>query len=333
MIAYILPSALLAFVISAALTPVCGHLAKRLGLLDAPHGRKTHRAHTPLLGGLAIVSAFIAAALVVIGATPPNPELIAILAGVTVLAAIGLLDDGLPLSPWWRLLVQGLVSGLAIYWGPHFEIFENWIDYAVTIFWIVGITNAVNFLDNMDGLASGLVAITASALALLLIGAGQWLMGTLSAALAGAALGFFLYNRYPARIFMGDMGSLPLGYVIAIAGVEFTVTSKVGSSAWMITLVAFSVIIFDLVLVVLTRLAEKRSPFQAGSDHISHRLVSNGMHPRRAAAVIHLASLALGITAIAMSAANPGIAIGIFGSVSVLALLASFYFVRLRRSA
>jgi UDP-GlcNAc:undecaprenyl-phosphate GlcNAc-1-phosphate transferase len=326
---YLLCSALLAFLISAALTPPCGRLAKRLGMIDTPGGRKTHRDPTPLLGGLAIIVAVSVAQLAVPGAF--DRQLIAILVGGAVLAAIGFLDDRLSVSNWWKLLAQLLAAGVALSAGYQFHAFGNWADYALALLWIVGITNAVNFVDNMDGLAAGLVAIVATAIAILSFLTHQWLIGSLSAALAGAAAGFFVYNRSPARIFMGDMGSLPLGYALAIAGIEWANGRADPVAGGMILVVAFGVLIFDLVLVVLTRSIDGRSPFRAAPDHISYQLVASGMHPKRAVTTIHLASVALGIAALAMSQASPAIAVGIFIGVGGVALSALCYFLlRLR---
>jgi UDP-GlcNAc:undecaprenyl-phosphate/decaprenyl-phosphate GlcNAc-1-phosphate transferase len=297
-----LPLIVVGFAASLGLTPLTRQIASRVGLMDKPNPRKVHRAPMPLMGGLAIYGAFLLALLLFQSWPQHIVELGAILVGATFLALIGLLDDRLDLSPWIKFPAQFGAAGLVIVSGIQVDLFSSpWLDIPITVIWIVGIVNAVNFLDNMDGLAAGISAICALFLFILAYSQGQELVSALAAALGGSAIGFLVYNFNPATTFMGDMGALVLGFVLAVLGIKLRFPTHPLSATWMIPILVFGMPIFDTTLVVFTRLREGRSPFKGGKDHTSHRLVALGFSHRLAVMSLYLVCVLLGIAAIVVS--------------------------------
>src|SRR5258708_23271700 len=265
-----LPLIVIGFAASLGLTPLTRQIARRFGMMDAPSVRKVHGTPIPLMGGLAIYGAFVLA-LVLFDHWPQYIlELSVILVSATWLAFIGLLDDRMDLRPWAKFPAQALAALLIIAVGVHVELFSvpllNWV---VTFVWIVGIVNAVNFLDNMDGLAAGISAIIALFIFGLAILNGQELVSALSAALFGSAVGFLIYNFNPATTFMGDMGSMVLGFILAVLGIKLRFSGQDRGVSWAIPILVLGLPIFYTTLVVFTPLREGRSPLQCGKDHTS----------------------------------------------------------------
>ena len=321
-----LPLIVIGFAASLGLTPLTRQIARRFGMMDAPSARKVHGTPIPLMGGLAIYGAFVLA-LVLFDHWPQYIlELSVILVSATWLAFIGLLDDRMDLRPWAKFPAQALAALLIIAVGVHVELFSvpllNWV---VTFVWIVGIVNAVNFLDNMDGLAAGISAIIALFIFGLAILNGQELVSALSAALFGSAVGFLIYNFNPATTFMGDMGSMFLGFILAVLGIKLRFPHQFLAASWYIPILLLGLPIFDTSLVVFSRLREGRSPLQGGKDHTSHRLVTLGLSHRTAVIILYLACLVLGASAVVVSVASVPVAnlIGIL--VAVLAVIAFIF--------
>jgi UDP-GlcNAc:undecaprenyl-phosphate GlcNAc-1-phosphate transferase len=322
-IADFLPLIVVGFAASLGLTPLTRQIAQRVGLMDKPGVRKVHRAPVPLMGGLAIYGAFLLA-LLLFGNWPAHIiELGAIVVGATWLALIGLLDDRFDLSPWLKFPAQFAAAVLVIASGIRVDLFNNPpLDILLTIIWIVGIINAINFLDNMDGLAAGVSAISALFIFVLAFSQGQELVSRLAAALCGSAIGFLIYNFNPASTFMGDMGSLVLGFVLAVIGIKlrFTQPFQTAAVSWMIPILVLGLPIFDTTLVVFTRLREGRSPFEGGKDHTSHRLVAMGLSHRLAVINLYGACILLGIAAIIVSQAPPQLAMIVGLGVAAIAV-------------
>lgn len=274
------PILVVGFAASLGLTPLSRAIALRLGVVDKPAQRKIHTDHKPLMGGLAIFGAFALALLLFIPADHLS-EFGALVLGAAVLAGVGLLDDRYNLGIRVRLLAQAAAALIVIAAGIHIRLFD-WppLNYAATLLWVVALCNAVNFLDNMDGLAAGIAAIGGAAFTLIAAHEGQVLVSALAAALTGSAIGFLIYNFNPASTFMGDMGALVLGFILAVLGIQLQFGSQPLSITWMVPLLVLALPIFDINLVVLTRLAEGRSPGQGGKDHTSHRLMSLGLSQR-----------------------------------------------------
>lgn len=321
-------SALTAFVAVAFLTPIAGLVAHRLGMISHPSANRAHRTPTPHLGGAAILLGLVVAILLAKAMVPPHrqAQLEIILVGAVVLGLVGLVDDRWPKLPRYRLVVEVLVAGGAILSGIQMGVSDwAWLNVVLTLLWIVGITNAVNLLDNMDGLASGAVAIAAGGAAVLGVENGQTLQPLMAVALAAAMLGFLVHNRPPARIFMGDAGSLPIGFLLAITVAKLNLVSSPGPLRLAIVAQLCGVGILDTALVVISRLRRHLSPFEGGTDHSSHRLVRSGLSPAGAVLVLHMMSAWFVASAILLRHWGPEqipVAIAIPGVVSAAALWA-----------
>lgn len=297
-----LPIIVVGFALSVGLTPLTRQLAHRIGMVDHPNARKAHRAPMPLMGGLAIYGAFLLALLLFHIGPQYVFELSAIILAATWLAIIGFLDDRLDLSPRIKFPAQAAAAITVLLAGIRIDLFHTLVlDVPLTILWIVGIVNAINFLDNMDGLAAGVSAIAALFLFILSASQGQNLVAPLSAAIGGAAIGFLIYNFNPATTFMGDMGALVLGFLLAALGIKLNFPHHEPGITWMIPIMVLGLPIFDTSLVVFTRLREGRSPFKGGRDHTSHRLVGLGFSPRAAVLILYTVCVMLGSAAFLIS--------------------------------
>jgi UDP-GlcNAc:undecaprenyl-phosphate GlcNAc-1-phosphate transferase len=297
----IITAGLLAFVA----TPLTRVLARRLGLVDQPGLRKAHRVPVPLMGGLAMYAALILA-FVAFGNRTWWYEGIGILGGATLLFVTGLWDDRYGMPAWVKLSAQFVAALCLVAVGVQVRLFDVWwLDLPITLFWVVGITNAVNLMDNMDGLAAGVSAVGAGFFFALAALEGQGLVASLAAALFGAATGFLFYNFAPAVSFMGDAGALVLGFMLAALGIKIKFEHFPLASTWMAPIVVLGVLIFDTALVTVSRVRRGRSPFQGGSDHASHRLVQLGLSHARAVLTIYVAAIALGALAISLTRAQP----------------------------
>ncbi len=316
-----------AFVIAGAaavlVTPASGRIAQRFGILDHPGGAPTsykkHTVATPYLGGIAIVGGTLAGSLLLwlvpgsfeyVSKGFPAAIVIAILLGV-----VGLRDDIRSLPRSFRLLAQ--VGAAVAAWAGGFGVqMTPWmvVNIAVTILWVVGITNAFNLLDNMDGLTAGLASVSALSFAALGLLGAQPLVPIVAAALAGSALGFLAHNRHPAKIFMGDAGSLFLGFLLALLGLRLRFDNLV-QVTFLIPVIVLGIPILDTTLVVWSRIKHGRPVFLGGRDHISHRLVRIGLSVRAAVGILYFAAACLGWIGIVISQATPKIGFMLLGFV------------------
>ena len=300
-----IPIMVVGFAAALGLTPITRQIALRLGVLASPSKRNIHSQHMPLMGGAAIYVAFVLSVLLF---SPPEHlvELGAIVAGATLLAWIGYLDDRKHLSPYIRLFVMTLAAGVVTLVGVQIRLFGiALVDIPLTLFWIVALVNAINWIDNMDGLAAGTSAITSGFFLLIAVTQGQILVSMLAAAIFGSAIGFLTYNFSPSSTFMGDMGAYTLGFVLAILAIKLKFTSQPLNVSWMVPIFVLALPIIDMNLAILTRLAEKRSLMQAGKDHVSHRLMSIGLTQRQTLLVLYGFSILFGLIAAAISRAEP----------------------------
>jgi UDP-GlcNAc:undecaprenyl-phosphate GlcNAc-1-phosphate transferase len=265
------------------------------------------------LGGVAIYVAAIVALLVFDYFY--IRELVGILLGASLVSFLGIWDDRQPLGPAVKLLGQVAASGILIASGVQvFFLRHAALNIGVTVLWVIGITNAFNLLDNMDGLSGGVGAVVSAFFFLLASMSGQYLVGSLSAAILGACVGFLLYNVNPASIFMGDSGSLFLGFMLAAAGIKLRFPSNVDFVTWMIPVAVLGLPIFDTTLVVISRLRQGKNPLTAsGKDHVSHRLVAMGLTQREAVLILYLVCGALGVLAMFLTQASviEGYAVGV----------------------
>jgi UDP-GlcNAc:undecaprenyl-phosphate GlcNAc-1-phosphate transferase len=311
----------LAFALGVVSSALARKIAPRFGLVDKPGGRKAHRSPTPMGGGVAVWAT--TGLVLLLGAValagfraelPPElarhadglwsrgPELAAIFGLATIIMVMGLVDDRVGLDWKPRLLVQVALATTLVLMGVRVTLFwplnHPIISGAITVLWIVGLTNAFNFLDNMDGLAAGVGLIAA-----LLFAAAQAIVGSLFVpavllVLVGALGGFLVFNRFPATLFMGDAGSNFLGFMLGALTVAGTFARpEEGFSPYGVLspLLVMAVPLYDTTSVILIRLREGRSPFQADRRHFSHRLVDRGLTPRQAVRTIYLVTLAGGL--------------------------------------
>jgi UDP-GlcNAc:undecaprenyl-phosphate GlcNAc-1-phosphate transferase len=294
--------------------PVVRRFAWRYGFVDRPSLRKVHAEATPRLGGVAIYLGFIVA-LAVLGNRFRLNEAIGILIGATMVSVVGGIDDRNPVNPWPKLAVQVLAAGVLVLSGVQVGIFDSQaLNVLVTIIWVLGITNALNFLDNMDGLSGGIAAIGASFFLLLAALNNQYLVGAMSAALLGACIGFLFYNFNPASIFMGDSGSLFIGFMLAALGIKLRFPGNMDIVTWMVPVAVLALPIFDMSLVVVSRLRRGVNPLTTpGKDHISHRIARLTGSRREAVLVCYLIAGACGMVGIFITTASvvEGYAVGL----------------------
>lgn len=287
-----------ALVFALGATPMMRLIALRAGMVDQPGTRKIHRTAMPRLGGVAMYGAFMLA-LVLFADRFYVPQAISIIVGATGVSFLGFWDDRVGLPAWVKLIGQIAAALLLIVNGVAVDLLHQPIaDAAITLFWIVGITNALNLLDNMDGLAGGIAAIAAGFFLLLAATNGQYLVSVLSAALLGVSIGFLIYNFNPALIFMGDTGSLFLGFMLAAVGLKLRFPADPVIATWFIPIIVLGLPVFDTTLVFVSRLRRRLNPLtNPGTDHISHRLVARGFTRREAVLMLYLAAIILGVAA------------------------------------
>lgn len=265
--------------IVAASTPLVRRVAVATGVVDHPGGHKSHTMPVPYLGGLAIMAGAIAAQLAVVGV--PGRTGVILLAAM-VLGTVGAVDDRRNLHPLPRLAVQSAAAVAAVAVGVRVHITGNdALDGIATVVWIVVMTNALNFLDNMDGLAACLTAASAASAFVLASAAGQQIVATAASALVGACLGFLLYNRRPASIYMGDAGSLFLGYLLAVVVIQVDPAQSQPRS-WLVPALLLGIPVIDTTTVMVARFRNGRALYLGARDHLSHRLVALGWTPNDA---------------------------------------------------
>ncbi len=290
-----------ALVIAIALTPISKWLAPHLGLVAKPRARDLHTVPVPRMGGVAIFLAVMAGVLF-LQRTLEFRQFGAMVFAAALVSFLGLADDRFSLSAYVRLIAQTLAALFVWYTGVRTQMFTlDWLDIALTVFWIVGITNAMNFLDNMDGLLAGICAVVCSFFLLLAVMNGQYLVAALSAALVGACIGFLFYNLNPASVFMGDSGSMFLGFLMACVAIKLRF-AQVPDVSWMVPLVLLGLPIFDTSLVFISRIRRGKNPLTTpGKDHTSHRIANHGFSHREAVMICYLVCVALGIIAMLIS--------------------------------
>ena len=342
-----------AFALTGFLTWPVRALAIRLGAMDVPNlARKTQVEPVPYLGGVAIAFGItiITFAAVFVGGNKSGDNsgqlkdlALTVLLPALVLGAMGLFDDLRSLSPWPRLIAQSVVGTvvalLIVDNGTVGTPFGNggvadqgvnvssgnWINTAVTIFWIVGICNSINFFDNLDGAASGAVAIAALGVFVIAFDRGQELVSALSIVTAGATIGFLMWNKSPAKIYMGDAGALFLGIIISVATIRLNPGIVPTWKSLTIPVILLAVPLLDTCVAVFSRLARGLSPLTGGKDHLSHRLVRGGLTRPVAAISLWSASGVCAAFAVAIyiypdSLGNLLIGIFVFSWLTALAL-------------
>ena len=308
----------LLFVISyvsvGLLTPVMRKIALTQGVLDRPNSaHKSHKNPVPYLGGVAIIIGVVIVSYIALISnkfTWSNFSLAtSVLGPAVVMGLVGLWDDLKSLNPLPRFIGQsitGLVVSIILILNDNIgnPTGITVLDAVITVIWIVGICNSINFFDNLDGGAAGTVAIIAISLTYLAITGDQYFIAALSIVVAGSTLGFLIWNRAPARIYMGDAGALFLGLLIATLTVRFKPSTDNSVTSFAIPVLLLAIPILDTTVAVFSRLRRKVSPFQGGKDHLSHRLVRYGLSRKVSAITLWLLSALYGLFAVLISIQN-----------------------------
>lgn len=296
----------LALVASLILVPLVRHYALQAQLFDAPGERKIHTQPIPRLGGVGIFLAFITA-LGVLGALNQLPFVLSkgnlgLFAGGTLIFVLGLLDDLFNLSPYVKLAGQFLAATVAFGLGVSIEaldlpgsliLYLKAFSFTITAGWMVGLCNAMNFIDGVDGLAGGVAVFSSLTLCILALFTGQPQAALLSAALAGACLGFLAFNFHPAKIFMGDSGALFIGF--ALASIAILGVLKVYTVMMIAPILVLCVPVLDILYSTLRRLIKGRNPFIADGEHLHHRLLRQGLSQPMVVAAFYAACFVSGV--------------------------------------
>lgn len=278
----------LALVVTLVLVPLVRHYAFQAGFVDKPDERKIHKEPTPRLGGFALWGGFMLTLWVMFHRTLLSDSLPGIMMGSTIMFILGLVDDLVTLSPYLKLGIQFIAALLAYDFNVKVNTLDlpgaqmivlNALSLPVTVLWLVGFSNAMNFIDGVDGLAAGVVSIASVTMVVVAIFTGRPTEALLAAMLAGSSLGFLAYNFHPAKIFMGDSGSLFCGFMLASLAVTGALKTKV--VVMLLPLVVLCVPLMDISYSVLRRLSKGKNPFLPDSEHLHHQLLKLGMTQTR----------------------------------------------------
>ena len=328
----------ISYVLVGLLTPLMRKVALAKGVLDRPNSaHKSHKKPVPYLGGVAIIIGVVFVsylALISFKFTWSNFWLAtSVLGPALVMGLVGLWDDLKSLNPLPRFIGQsiaGLVVSIILVLNDNVgnPTGITLLDISITVLWVVGICNAINFFDNLDGGAAGTVALASISLTYLAITGNQYFIAALSIVIAGATLGFLIWNRVPARIYMGDAGALFLGVLLAILTVRFKPTTETSISSFAIPILLLAIPILDTTVAVFSRLRRKVSPFQGGKDHLSHRLVRAGLSRKLSAIILWSLTGLFSFFAILISLPNNGYEVIIVLISLVFWLLLSISFFR-----
>ena len=314
-----------AFVLALLLTPLVRAFARRTGMVAVPKTDRWHKKPTAMLGGVGIWFTTIVAYFIFIPLTVYGPV---ILLASTFLFLVGLVDDILHIKPYQKLIGQVLGAALVVYYGLSLPWTGSvLLNMALAIFWLIGITNAINLLDNMDGLASGIAIIAAGFLALSFVNTGQLNEALIMVLFAGALLGFLIYNSNPASIFMGDCGSMFVGFFLASSAL---INVSGGRSRSFLPVLAVPILvlfipIFDTTFVTVLRKLSGRAASQGGRDHTSHRLVALGMSERRAVWMLYGFAALSGLLAILVQRARLDVSLAAIAGFTILLTLLGVY--------
>ena len=302
-----------AAVISILISPLAILLAVKSGLVDYPQSEphKNHSGKMPLAGGGVVLVVLLVFCLA-LGLTA-DKEIRAVLAAGFVVFMFGLIDDYRALSPGWKLIGQIAGAVLMMVLGVRVRIFPwDAVNLVMTLLWVVGISNAFNFVDSMDGLASGLAGVTAGFFMLVAQESDQLSLSSFSAVLVGICAGVYYFSALPARYFLGDSGAQFLGFTLSGLAIAYNPPGFLPTQSWFIPILLLGVPLFDTVLVVFSRIRNKRPIYKSGLDHTYHRLVRMGMHPNRSVLTMHLGAILLGCLAFVVLYLPPLWANGVF---------------------
>lgn len=322
----LLLAVLLSAAISFFMTPPVKKFAEKVGAIDVPKDdRRVHDHPVPRMGGLAIFFGFVLAVLAFVDMTTP---IMGMLIGAVIIAAMGAVDDIVSLNAWVKLGIQILAALVAIRSGVVFNVISNplifsdkafiaigYLTVPLTVLWIVGCTNAVNLIDGLDGLAVGVSAISSLTMLVVALFVSEPNVALILAALTGACLGFIPYNLNPAKIFMGDVGSQLLGFILATVSIMgmFKFHAII---TFLVPVLAMSVPLADTVFAFFRRIVHGQSPFHADKGHFHHRLLAMGLSQKQAVAVLYAISAVLGLLAVLLA--------GTYTAVRIVCLVLAF---------
>jgi UDP-GlcNAc:undecaprenyl-phosphate GlcNAc-1-phosphate transferase len=317
-------------------------IALATNVVDNPNAaHKSHKKAVPYLGGVAIIIGIISisysTSLVSDFTSTTFWLATSVLGPALLLGLIGLWDDLKNLKPLPRFIAQtvaGLFTAAVLILGNNVgnptgsQIFDS----IITVIWVVGICNSINFFDNLDGGAAGTVAISSIALAILALNGDQYLIAALSTVTAGATLGFLVWNKSPAKIYMGDAGALFLGVLLATLTVRFEPNAQTQIGSYLIPILLLAIPILDTTVAVLSRVRRHLSPFQGGQDHLSHRLIRAGLSRKQAAFSLWSLSAFFAAVAILISTTSTSVESYLVAGVSLLWVIMFMLFFRTRDS-
>ena len=333
LVAYVVLALLVALVVSFLMTPVVKTFAYKVGAIDVPKdNRRMHKVPIPRLGGLAIFIGFMASILLF---AEINTEMKSILLGAVIIVVLGVVDDIMALPAMLKFVVQIAAALIPALNGVQILAFSNpnifseslyWVlgglSVPFTVLWIVAITNAVNLIDGLDGLANGVSAISATTMLVIALVGGQTQVSIVLAALVGACVGFMPYNMNPAKMFMGDTGATFLGFILATMSIQglFKYYAVV---SFVVPFLILGLPIFDTAFAFIRRIAHGQSPMHADRSHIHHRLIDMGLNQKQAVATLYVISAILGLSAVVLTTGGEQKAMLLFAALCIVAVVAA----------
>ncbi len=317
-----------AVLVSYFATPLVKSLAYKIGAIDVPKdNRRMHKTPIPRLGGLAIFIAFLFSVILF---ADIDRQMQGILLGAVMIVVLGVMDDIMPLRALPKFLVQIAAAGVVVYHGCSIQFISNpnvfsdtayinleWLSTPVTIIWIVAITNAVNFIDGLDGLAVGVSAISTASLLVIALLVAEMNVSIVLAALLGACIGFIPYNKNPAKIFMGDTGATFLGFILAVLSIQglFKLYAII---SFAVPFLILGIPIFDICFAFLRRIAKGQNPMVADRGHVHHRLIDMGFNQKQAVAIAYMLTAILGLAAVLLTSSGEFRALILIGAVIIV---------------
>lgn len=328
---------LISFIFTIATTPLVRRLAFKIGAIDVPKdARRVHKKPTPRIGGIAMVFGFTVATLCF---AEPSRQLGGTMCGLAIIFVMGIIDDCKELDAKLKFVVQIIAALVVIYVGDiKIDIFTNpniftgsspylilpkWLSVTVTVLWIVFITNAVNFIDGLDGLAAGVSAIMSVSLIFIAVRAGEYQIAIIGIALMGSCFGFLPFNFNPAKIFMGDTGSTFLGFMLATLSIQGVFKSYAVIS-FAVPLLILGLPLFDASFAMIRRMLSGKNPMTADRGHLHHRLIDMGFSQKQTVFILYAISGVLGISAVLLAESGFLRALLLLSCVLILLLIASF---------
>ena len=319
---------LCAFVVSYLMCPMVKSFAYKIGAIDVPKdNRRMHKKPVPRLGGLAIFLGFMVSMLLFVKV---DHQMQGILLGASIIVVLGVVDDMSPLRAYFKFCVQIFAALVAVFHGVVVQTLSNpnvfadspywdlgWLAIPITVLWIVGITNAVNLIDGLDGLACGVSTISAISMLVIALLVSESDVALVMASLVGACLGFLPFNRNPAKMFMGDTGSTFLGYILATISIQ-GLFKYYAIVSFAVPFLILGLPMFDTLFAIIRRLAHGQNPMAPDRGHIHHRLIDMGFSQKQSVAIAYMLTGMLGLAAVLLTSS---------GELKALILIAAIFIV------